>query len=143
MKVDRAALARFQRLAIPQPNGCWLWTGPATRDGYGIFKPPGKPRLLAHVWSFQAHSGPIPEGLDLDHACHSNDPECPGGPGCQHRRCCNPAHLEPVTRSENTLRQRHAERGRTHCPNGHPYSGENLVIWRDGKRRCRACLRAR
>ena len=27
----------------------------------------------------------------------------------------------------------------THCPYGHPYSGDNLVIHKSGERRCRAC----
>lgn len=30
-------------------------------------------------------------------------------------------------------------RAKTHCPHGHPYSGHNLVVWRDGRRRCRTC----
>lgn len=32
---------------------------------------------------------------------------------------------------------------RTHCPNGHPYEGENLILERNGARRCRTCRRAR
>lgn len=31
---------------------------------------------------------------------------------------------------------------RTHCPQGHAYSGENLVIKYDGARACRQCMRA-
>jgi hypothetical protein len=34
-------------------------------------------------------------------------------------------------------------RVRTHCPEGHPYSGENLNIRRDGTQKCRACARIR
>lgn len=30
-------------------------------------------------------------------------------------------------------------RAKTHCPSGHPYSGENLYVHRDGRRVCRAC----
>lgn len=30
----------------------------------------------------------------------------------------------------------------THCPNGHPYSGDNLIV-EDGKRKCRSCVYAR
>jgi hypothetical protein len=30
-------------------------------------------------------------------------------------------------------------RAKTHCPNGHPYDGDNLVILKNGRRRCRTC----
>ena len=141
---NRAEHARFTRLAKPQASGCWLWTGPGTKDGYGIFQPgPGQPRQMAHKWSYQTFVGEIPEGMQIDHKCHSDDESCPGGPDCQHRRCCNPAHLEPVTASENTLRQRHAERAKTQCPKGHPYEGDNLIVGSDGRRRCRTCDRIR
>jgi hypothetical protein len=145
MPPDRATMARFQRQAKPQANGCWLWMGPAgTRDGYGKFQPaPGQPKVMAHRWAYETFVGPIPEGHQIDHTCHTEDESCPGGPGCIHRRCCNPAHLEPVTASENTKRQRHYERARTECPKGHPYEGDNLIEGSDGRRRCRTCDRAR
>ncbi len=28
------------------------------------------------------------------------------------------------------------------CPKGHPYSGDNLLVYRDGKRRCKICQQA-
>ncbi len=28
---------------------------------------------------------------------------------------------------------------RTHCPHGHPYSGANLIVSKNGRRRCRIC----
>lgn len=31
--------------------------------------------------------------------------------------------------------------GRTHCPHGHPYSGDNLYIDPAGNKRCRTCTR--
>jgi hypothetical protein len=31
---------------------------------------------------------------------------------------------------------------KTHCPHGHPYSGDNLLFRKDGARRCRACMTA-
>lgn len=144
MDVDHIILTRFKRFAIPQPNGCWLWLNPSgMKDGYGLFKPaPGQKPVLAHVWAYQAFKGPIPNGMDLDHLCHTNDPECPGGPDCEHRKCCNPDHLEPVTRSVNILRSRHAERGKTHCPKGHEYTDANTAR-RNGRRFCRQCDRDR
>lgn len=141
MTPNRAEIARFNRLAKPQPNGCWTWTGTdGTRDGYGKFRPsPGKPAYMAHRWAYEAFTGPIPDGMQIDHRCHTDDSACPGGPGCPHRRCVNPAHLEAVTASENTTRQRHAERLKTECPKGHPYEGTNLILGADGKRHCREC----
>lgn len=32
---------------------------------------------------------------------------------------------------------------RTHCPREHPYEGDNLMVGKDGKRRCRACEKER
>ena len=142
--MDRNEHARFRRLARPQGNGCWMWTGEGNPAGYGMFRPgPGKPRHMVHRWAYEQFVGPVPEGMQIDHKCHTEDTACPGGPDCQHRRCCNPAHLEPVSASENTLRQRHYERSRTECPKGHPYDGDNLIVGKDGKRRCRTCDKAR
>ncbi len=142
---NQTELARFHRLAVKRPDGCWMWAGEAgTRDGYGRFRPgPGQPRYMAHRWAYETFIGPIPDGHQLDHLCHTRDLSCPGGDSCGHRRCCNPAHLEPVTASENTDRQRHYERSVTACPKGHPYEGDNLILRADGKRRCRECDRAR
>ena len=142
---NRSELARFNRQAKPQPNGCWLWMGQAgTKDGYGKFKPSaGQPTVMVHRWAYEAFVGPIPDAHQIDHKCHTEDEGCLGGPDCKHRRCCNPAHLEPVTASENILRQRHYGRSRTECPKGHPYDGVNLIVGKDGKRRCRECDKAR
>lgn len=144
-RMNTVELARFRRLAKPQPNGCWLWTGPhGTSDGYGHFQPgPGQRKQMAHRWSYENLKGPIPEGQQIDHLCHTQDESCPGGRDCPHRRCVNPDHLEAVTASVNTTRQRHYARSRTECPKGHPYQGENLIRGSDGKRRCRECDRER
>ncbi len=32
---------------------------------------------------------------------------------------------------------------KTHCPHGHEYSGSNLIVGKDGRRRCRACKKER
>ena len=145
MPPNRAEMARFRRYAIPQANGCWMWTGAhGTKAGYGHFQPgAGQPRHMAHKWSYQAFTGPIPEGMQVDHKCHTEDLTCAGGAECPHRRCVNPAHLEAVSASENTKRQRHYARSRTECPKGHPYEGDNLIVGKDGKRRCRECDRVR
>lgn len=96
------ARVRFLRKVEVLPNGCWEWNATTTRKGYGLFHD-GK-MVAAHVWSFKHFVGPIPDGLQLDHLCHTDDPSCLGGDGCRHRRCVNPAHLEPVTARGNSLR---------------------------------------
>lgn len=110
---------------------CWVWTGPQiSRSGYGKFRVPGTRERPAHVVLWEHFNGPVPDGLQLDHLCRT-------------RLCVNPAHLEPVTPSLNTLRQDHAERRVTVCPAGHAYTEENTLIGADGKRRCRACRQLR
>jgi hypothetical protein len=84
------------------PRGCWEWTGQINGSGYGLLNA-APSTWLAHRWAYEWLVGPISDGLTLDHLCHTNDPHCPPGP-CRHRRCVNPAHLEPVTQSENARR---------------------------------------
>jgi hypothetical protein len=131
-------------MVVKRDGGCWLATTANTADGYARWRyKPGAVEMYVHKWSYLAFVGPIPEGMQVDHACHTaavEDGTCPGGLDCPHRRCCNPAHLELVTASQNTLRQNHANRRKTECPKGHPLSGDNLITWSDGRRRCRACM---
>ena len=113
----------------PEPNsGCWLWEGALSGGGYGRIFHDGKARQ-AHRVAYEMFSGPIPEGLELDHLCRV-------------RSCCNPAHLEPVTRAENMLRSPIAcGKAKTHCPHGHAYTAENTLIDNRGARVCRECDR--
>jgi hypothetical protein len=66
---------------------------------------------------------------------------------CRVRSCVNPAHLEPVTNRENGLRGDIGihNRVKTHCPQGHPYTANNLAAWglRKGQRICLICNRLR
>jgi hypothetical protein len=141
IELDRAVLGRWNRALSKQANGCWLFTGTNTSDGYARWRyKPGAPELYVHVWAYQAFIGEIPKGMQVDHRCHTDDTTCPGGQECIHRRCCNPDHLELVTGSENTMRQRHANRLKDTCPKGHPYDEQNTIVWNDGKRRCRKCM---
>lgn len=126
-------LARINRKIIRDPETlCWNWTGPKTPNGYGKHRRgPGHPERMTHRLMWEHHNDQeIPEGLQLDHLCRN-------------RACCNPAHLEPVTGSENTLRQDHAFRNKTHCPQGHEYTPANTRITPLGKRVCRECDRIR
>lgn len=128
------AVERFwPQVSKGEPSACWFWTGTRYPNGYGKFHLGGKngKGIGAHRFAYELLVGPIPDGLTLDHLCR-NPP------------CVNPAHLEPVTQRENTLRGTGfiaRQAAQTHCKRGHPLSGENLAIEGAGYRRCRACRR--
>ena len=132
----RKGAANTERIlfyARPDPQGCWRWTGFVTPDGYGTIRDSSGLTRKAHRVAYEAWVGPIPDGLQLDHLCRVRD-------------CCNPAHLEPVTSQENSLRgetaaARHASA--THCPQGHEYTPENTYSSKRGERDCRDCRRVR
>ncbi|QYX76463.1 HNH endonuclease [Streptomyces akebiae] len=122
------------KIEVDSESGCWLWTGSCNREspsGYGTVAYQGKTQLVHRV-VFKLLVGEIPEGFQVSHAE-------PRGPN--HTRCCNPHHLEAVTREE-ALRRRDWERARarrTHCRHGHEYTPENTYLDPRGFRQCRAC----
>jgi hypothetical protein len=123
-------------------EGCWLWPCVAP-SGYPTGVPLNGVSMNAHVASWVSVNGPVPHGMTLDHLCHSNSKTCLGGPGCRHRRCVRPDHLEPVTPREQNQRS-HRYRSPT-CQNGHERSEKN-VRWRKEEsgrwsRQCRVCDR--
>lgn len=135
---------------VDKTDDCWLWTGTLV-SGYARFKI-GETGVRVHRWSYENFVGPIPEGLGLDHTCHTRAvAECPGGVQCVHRRCVNPAHLEPVTQLVNVHRgalMLGRPRGsygprtpRTHCFRGHEFTPENTIHDR-AARACRICRQA-
>lgn len=119
---------RLAKWIIVSPNGCWIWGG-KLRYGYGQVsvgrRHEGKKR--AHRWAYELLHGPIPDGLTLDHLCRV-------------RSCVNPAHLEPVSVRENTLRGEGitAKNSRmVACALGHPF------VWTGTQRKCAECHRQR
>lgn len=117
---------------------CWIRDRCVNRNGYTTVRVAHVDRPT-HRFVYEQLVGPIPEGLDLDHVCHGADETCDRGVACPHRRCVNPAHLEPVTHRENMLRGRSpaavSYRANT-CKYGH--SMEDAYTYPYG-RSCRTC----
>ena len=108
-----------------------LWLGSPKDDRYGGFWLNGR-TIRAHRYAYVLAYGPIPTGMVVDHV---------KAKGCTSTLCVAPDHLEAVTDGENIRRGDTGRRMRTktHCPQGHPYSGRNLYVSPRGARKCRAC----
>lgn len=139
---DVPARDRLLAKLVPQPNGCWHWIGLLDSKGYGRIGYKGRRGETLQRAVYDCFVGPIPDGHEIDHACHSRDEACPGGLPCTHRRCGNPEHLEAVEPEEHAKRTSASRlRAITHCPHGHPYDADNTWIT-GGRRFCKTCNRA-
>ncbi len=125
--------------ALDPDTGCILWTGSLNNRGYGQTRFGSGPRegiRLAHRMAYEAKHGEIPHGLFVLHKC-DNPP------------CVNVDHLFLGTNAENmidaAIKGRVWQQKKTHCPRGHPYSGDNLCFAKkkNGRPRrvCRECER--
>jgi hypothetical protein len=125
-KVDRSEFS---------PAACWTWIGCRDSRGYSRFGWKGKTDY-AHRFAWEEFCEPIESGLEIDHLCRNHS-------------CVNPLHLEPVPHSVNHRRGNGMFAGglvmksKTHCPYGHPYHGDNLYVYPDGRRLCITCKRQR
>ena len=119
--------------------GCWIWQGAvrALRDGNlgarGTAWHNGE-YLQTHRAMWIARYGEIPDGLCVCHSCDTS-------------LCLNPEHLWLGTHQQNMqdmrLKGRSSGASATHCKQGHPLSGDNLIqsllVGKNPQRRCKIC----
>lgn len=125
VKALRRLMANVQ---IDAGSGCWVWTGKRNDKGFGRTSFRNKDSA-AHRVMYELVRGKTPSG-------HLSA-------RCRNRACVNPDHLTEATSAEilrrgSTLAAANA--AKTHCPQGHPYSGDNLAF-SGGSRMCRECWR--
>jgi len=131
MKLD-AVPEWVRKHILVNENGCWIWQRWIDIGGYGrLYLGASKNwyqrEIKVHRFIYELFNGPVPKGLEIDHLCRV-------------RACCNPHHLEAVTHSTNLLRGVNRNREKTHCPKGHPLSGNNVYIQKGtGTRSCKIC----
>jgi HNH endonuclease len=115
----------WKKVEKTSADGCWEWTASRNRAGYGQFQRSSRIPRLAHLYAYELIVGPVPPKHDLHHVC-------------ENRGCCNPAHLEPLTRKEHM--EIHLA---TRCRRGHAYTEGNTYVRPSGGRECRICMAER
>lgn len=123
---------------VDDTSGCWRYMGRTTRDGYGLCYAEGR-SWVTHRYVYTQLVGPIPTDHVLDHLRDGRS--IAAGP-CKHRDCCNPAHVEPVTVTENSRRVVTFNSTKTQCRRGHDYATHGIArVCGDGRTRryCTLC----
>lgn len=104
------------------PDECWPWIGGGEKSGYGCFgfqvgqDKSRSERAHRVAWVLAGNDLPV-FPLVIDHTCRN-------------RGCVNVRHMRIVTQRINTVENSASpfavNAAKTHCPKGHPYSGENV-----------------
>jgi len=131
-------IVRFNAGYKIDKNGCWIWQRSRCSAGYGSTSIPAKPRyhtVMAHRLSYELFKGKIPPHHHIHHICKV-------------KLCVNPEHLKLMREEkhngihDNFSENNKERKARTHCPKGHPYKGNNLILSKENHRFCRTCMYA-
>lgn len=150
--IEQRILSNIKLGSLFEGEPCWEWQGCKSVYGHGRVSV-GQGSAMVHRITFMAKVGPIASNLDVHHKCENPS-------------CCNPAHLEALTRKEHigkdsrrislprqsaraALAQREKKLSNKFCKWGHELTSENTYYPparnQGGKveRVCRVCLRNR
>lgn len=120
-------------------RGCWISNYSVGSHGYsqiGWQDSGARFLVLGHRASWAIHRGNIPDGMTVDHICHS-------------RKCINPEHLRLLTNLENAKRNEPEDNHQLGwlCKRNHGKDGFRTVMrkYKSGKYKealvCDSCLR--
>jgi HNH endonuclease len=129
-------LQRFAaRIIIDPDTGCYRRPTRVSGEGAGTFWLEGRTRsgrTAAHLMFI----GPVPAGSFVRHV---------DGHGPFHEDCVRPSHLEAAAAGNRTISAIRSaqQRAKTHCPQRHELTGDNVYWRKGGRRQCKICTRQR